>query len=169
MDVESLSVSLELKPEFSDSETEVVIWPLVNDALIAVSADEITFDAARNALASSSGTASLVNYLQMEGNNVKGMDFSFRAPLLCHLSALALDDNECDTIYDPDQTTFFIETDDAQYSLPVVKDYKIDWKSIADDVENDYEVVTDEVWALDRLLAFAEIEVDAYRRQDDDL
>jgi hypothetical protein len=64
---------------------------------------------------------------------------------------------------------FFIETDDAQYALPVVKDYKVDWKSIADDIERDYEVVADEVWALDRLLAFAEIEVDAYRRQDDDI
>ncbi|NND70478.1 MAG: hypothetical protein HKN43_02760 [Rhodothermales bacterium] len=169
MDVESLSVSPKLKSEFDDAETEILLWPLVNNALIAVNADEVTYDAARNALASSNGTATLVNYLQNEGSRIKGMDFSFRAPLLCHLAALAVEDNGCDTVYDPEQTMFFIETDDAQYALPVVKDYTVDWKSIADDIERDYEVVSDEVWALDRLLAFAEIEVDAYRRQDDDI
>lgn len=169
MDEASLSVDVTYKPDFAPADSTVFVWPLVESALQTIGAEEITYDAARNALKTSHGCAALANYLQSEGEKIKKMDFSFRAPLLCLVIQRAGDDEGCDTIFDPEARLIFVETDEAQYSFPVIKDYEVDWRSIVDDVEIGYETVVDEEWALDRLLAYAEVEVDAYRRQDDDI
>ncbi len=169
MDVASLSVFVTYKPDFAKLESTKKVWPLVETALQQIEAEEITYDAARSALASSHGCAALTNYLQSEGEKIKKMDFSFRAPLICLVAHLASEDQGCDTIYDPEAGVIFVETDEAQYSYPVMKDYQVDWKSIVDEVSEGYETVVDEEWALDRLLAYAEIEVDAYKRQPDDI
>jgi len=171
MNFSHLSVTVPIKVEMGDTLGEVLVWPLVEQALQAVSAQEITFDAARKALLSSHGCAALANYLEVEGESVHKMDYSYKAPLLVLAAQHAEDDDGADVILDDADRMLFLETDDYLFAFSVIKNWQVDWALVADEVTTEYEADTDmeKVWALDHLLEYAEVVIDSYRRPDDDL
>ncbi len=168
MNVEELTVSVPQKDGF-DSET-VTIWPRVEDALNAIGAEEITFDAARGALHSSHGCIVLAKYLVQEGRKIKKMDFGFRAPLLTRAFLLTEQDDGADCIYDSENGVIVCETDEHQFGFDVLKDWTVDWTMLSHEVIEDYEGLEDidSAWTLDILLEYADVPVEAYRRTDDD-
>jgi len=134
----------------------VAVWPLVEAALDVIEAEEATREAARIALESSHGSAVLANYLNSEAKRVHKMDYRFKVPLLVWLAEQAREDGGADTYYCPQEGCVYVETDAAQYSFHVFKDWTVDWEAVADQTVPGYEWSGEEqqTWALDRLLDY---------------
>lgn len=169
MKFDELTVQMPWKEGYED-QSSIAVWPLVEQALAQIEAEEITYDAAKAAILNSAGCVVLANYLVTEGIRVHKMDFSFRAPLLVLASTEALDDEAAYGLYDSEAGFMYFETDDYQFGFSVLKDWKVDWQQIADEVVTNYEPPEDinGGFALDILLSYADVAVDAYRPQDDD-
>ena len=170
MNIESLHVVIPRKEGIDTDSNPVTVWPEVEKALKIVEADEVAFDAARIAMSSSDGCATLANYINCEAKKVHKMDYSFKVPLLVLASELARTDRFADSIFDPDEGILYIETDEAQFAFPVQKDWTVDWKRVADETSTRYEWsgVEHESWALDQLLAFLEIDLDPFTADEED-
>lgn len=134
----------------------VAVWPLIEAALKVIGADDITREAARLALRSSDGCAVLGNYLNSEAKRVLKMDYRFKVPLVVLAAQLALEDGSADAIYCPTEGCVYFETDEAQYSFHVFKDWTVDWSAVAHETIEGYEWAGEEqqAWALDRLLTY---------------
>jgi hypothetical protein len=134
----------------------IEVWPLVEAALAVVEADPATFEAARRAIQWSDGCVILANYLNSEAKRVHRMDYRFKAPLLVLAADLARIDKAADSFYCSGEGCIYFETDDAQYSFHVFKDWTVDWHAVADDAGDGYEWTGEEqqTWALERLLEF---------------
>jgi hypothetical protein len=137
-------------------ETVVAVWPLVEAALDVIGADAITRAAARAALATSDGCAVLANYLNSEAKRVHRMDYRFKVPLIVLAADLARADGGADAVYCPDEGCVYFETDEAQYSFHVFKDWTVAWETVAPETIPGYEWAGEEhqTWALDRLLTY---------------
>jgi hypothetical protein len=170
MEFDELTVQMPYKAGYED-QSSIAVWPLVEKALGQIGAEEITYDAVKVALLNSAGSIVLANYLLTEGLKVHKMDLSFRAPLLVLAANHALEDEAAYGLYDEEVGFLYFETDDYQFGFSVMKDWKIDWTQVADEVVSNYEPPADinGGFALDILLSYADVAVDAYRRQDDDL
>ncbi len=158
MSVEEITVVVPRKENVARAEEEMAVWPVVQDALDKIGADETTREAARVALAYSDGCVVLANYLNSEAKRVHLMDYRFKVPLLVRAATLARDDDGADSVYCPDEGAIYFETDDAQYSFHVFKDWTVDWEAVADETERGYawSGVENQTWALDLLLAYLE-------------
>ncbi|MEM9666046.1 MAG: hypothetical protein AAF970_14000, partial [Bacteroidota bacterium] len=156
----AVTVTIPRKDGVSTAESDdapVPVWPLIESAFGRIGVeDEAIWDAARTALTSSDGCVVLANYLNSEAKRVPKMDYAFKVPLIVLASQMALDDDGCDCIYDPDEGAVYFETDDAQYSFHVFKDWTVDWAAIADDVQAGYtwSGIENQTWALDQLLRY---------------
>jgi len=152
----SPTVVIPRKAEVSAEEAPVAVWPLVEAALDVIGADEVTREAARYAMETSDGCAVLANYLNSEAKRVHKMDYRFKVPLVVLAAELAREDGLADSVYCPGEGCVYFETDDAQYSFHVFKDWTVDWEAVADDTAEGYEWSGEEqqAWALDRLLSY---------------
>lgn len=170
MNVEDLTVTIPRKEGVTEDETSVAVWPLIEAALDLIGADETTRDAATAALGYSDGCVVLANYLNSEAKRVHKMDYRFKVPLIVLAAELARDDGGADSVYDPDEGALYFETDEGQYSFHVFKDWTVDWASVADETVKGYEWsgIENQVWALDQLLWYLDIDTSAYAPQDDD-
>lgn len=170
MNPEDLTVVVPLKEGVAVEEKPVAVWPLVEAALDKIGADEITRDAAREAIKFSHGCVVLANYLNSEAKRVHKMDYRFKVPLIVLAAEMAVEDEGADSVYDPDEGAIYFETDEAQYSFHVYKDWTVDWAAVADEVVPGYgwSGVENQVWALDQLLAYLDISVEEYRGKDEE-
>lgn len=144
------------KPGVAADEAPVEVWPLVEAALDAIGADEVTREAARHALATSDGCVVLANYLNSEAKRVRRMDYRFKVPLVVLAAELARRDGRADSVYCPSEGCLYFETDEAQFSFHVFRDWTVDWAAVADETVDGYAWSGEEqqAWALDRLLAY---------------
>ncbi|NBC15829.1 MAG: hypothetical protein GVY18_00785 [Bacteroidetes bacterium] len=156
MNVEDLTVVVPRKEQATVDDDAVDVWPLVEAALDKIDADPTTRDAARAAVETSDGCVVLANYLNSEAKRVHKMDYRFKVPLVVLAAEMAREDNGADSIYDPDEGAIYFETDDAQYSFHVFKDWTVDWENVADEVLEGYpwSGVENQTWALDQLLRY---------------
>ncbi len=170
MEFDELTVLMPYKEGYED-QSSVAVWPLIEKALGQIGVGEITYDAVKVALLNSAGCVVLANYLLTEGLKVHKMDLSFRAPLLVLAANHALEDEATYGLYDEEVGFMYFETDDYQFGFTVMKDWKIDWTEVADEVVSNYVPHEDMNggFAEDILLGYADVAVDAYKRQDDDL
>lgn len=171
MNVDHLSVTIPIKEGMGDDQGIVSVWPLLEKALEAVSAGPITVDAARQAVLSSHGCAALANFLMLESASIHKMDMSFKVPLLILAIEHSQTDDGLDVILDDNDRVLFLETDNYLFAYSVIKDWQVDWQSLADEVTSSYEpeAEMESSWALDHLLEYADIALDEYKRPDDDL
>jgi hypothetical protein len=144
------------KADVAAAETPVAVWPLVEAALDVIGADATTREAARYALRSSDGCVVLANYLNSEAKRVHKMDYRFKVPLVVLAAELAREDDRADSVYCPGEGCVYFETDEAQYSFHVFKDWTVDWGAVADETVQGYAWAGEEqqAWALDRLLSY---------------
>lgn len=156
-------VRIPRKDGVAADEPPVTVWPLVEAALDRIEADEATREAARCALRSSDGCVVLANYLNSEAKRVHKMDYRFKVPLIALAAELARQDGAADSVYCPDEGCVYFETDEAQYSFHVFKDWTVDWEAVADETTPGYEWAGEEqqTWALDRLLDYIDVEDDS--------
>ena len=170
MNIESLYVVIPRKEGIDTDSDPVTVWPVVESTLKLIQADEVVYDAARIAMASSDGCATLANYLNSEAKKVHKMDYSFKVPLLVLASEMSRTDRFADTIFDPEEGILYIETDEAQFSFHVQKDWTVDWKRVADEISTNYDWsgIENQSWALDQLLAFLEIDLDPFTADEED-
>jgi hypothetical protein len=156
MNVEDLTVVVPRKEQATVDDEPVDVWPLVEAALDKIDADPTTRDAARAAVETSDGCVVLANYLNSEAKRVHKMDYRFKVPLVVLAAEMAREDGGADSIYDPDEGAIYFETDDAQYSFHVFKDWTVDWEDVADEVLEDYpwSGIENQTWALDQLLRY---------------
>jgi len=159
MDVEALTVVIPRKENTTVEEEAVAVWPRVEAALDLIEAEPVTVEAARAALESSDGCVVLANYLNSEAKRVHKMDYRFKVPLIVLAAEMARDDGGADSIYDPDEGALYFETDEAQYSFHVFKDWTVDWERVADEVIRGYvwTGIENQTWALDRLLTYLDM------------
>lgn len=172
MNVEEMTVVIPRKEGVAAEEEPCAVWPLVLAALEKVEADQVTKDAALEAMQYSDGCVVLANYLNSEAKRVHKMDYRFKVPLIVLAAKLAEEDGGADCIYDPTEGALYFETDDGQYSFHVYKDWTVDWAKVAHEVESGYKWsgVENQTWALDKLLAYLDIPIDEHlRREEDDL
>ena len=167
MNVEAVTVVVPRKEGVAEAEAPVVVWPLVMEALTLIEADPATIEAARIAMASSDGCVVLANYLNSEAKRVHKMDYRFKVPLIVLAAERARTDGGCDSIYDPDEGALYFETDEAQYSFHVFRDWTVDWARVADEVEAGYEWtgIENQTWALDRLLDYLDAQLPEQLKQ----
>ncbi len=161
MSVDDLSVVVPRKDGVTTKEEPVAIWPLVEEALARIEADDATCEAARIAIATSDGCVVLANYLNSEAKRIFNMDYQFKVPMIVLAAQMAKDDNGADTIYDPEEGALYFETDEAQYSFHVFKEWTVDWEAVADEVISGYEWsgVENQTWALDQLLDYLDVDL----------
>ena len=143
----------------------IIVWPIVEEALAKIDADETVREAAQNAITCSDGCVVLANYLNSEAKRIHNMDYRFKVPLVVLAAELARDDDRADSIYDPEEGAVYFETDQEQFSFHVYKDWTIDWAKVADEVIKGYEWSGNEnqTWALDMLLSFLEVDLEPFR------
>ena len=165
MDSETFAVTIPRKDGYGTTGDPVPVWPLVEVALDLIGAGESTREAAKEALRSSDGCAVLANYLNSEAKRVHKMDYRFKVPLIVAAAELARQDGGADSVYCPQEGCVYFETDDAQYSFHVHKEWTIDWPEVVDEVVPGYEWSGEEqqTWALERLLGYLDTDVDPYR------
>ena len=165
MNVEEITVTPPLREGVLSKTETIHIWPLVQDALALLEADEVTRDAALRAVQCSDGCVTLANFLRTEAERTANVDPGFKVPLLVLAAEMAREDDRADSIYDPDEGTIYFETDSDQFAFPVVKDFAIDWTAVADEVIKGYEpnAAEQDIWALASLLSFLELDLDPYR------
>jgi hypothetical protein len=140
------------------------VWPVVEQALDAIDADEPTREAAEAALESSDGCVTLANYLNSQAKRVHKMDYQFKVPLVVLGAKMAREDGGAESIYDPEEGAIYFETEDHQFSFHIDKDWTVDWEQVADRVQTgyDWDGVEKQVWALDWLMAYLEVPMDDY-------
>ncbi len=171
MNVNDLSVTIPVKEGMGEPQVDVLVWPLIENALEAVGAEEITIDAASKAIFSSDGCAALANFLMLEGSTVHKMDLSYKVPLLVLAARHTEEDDATDIILDDTNRILFLETDSHQFAIPIMKDWQVDWPGICHEVVDSFDAEPDmeRSWALDHLLEYAEVAIDEYLRPEDDL
>jgi hypothetical protein len=170
VDIESETVVIPRKENTTKSEEPIEVWPPVEAALDTIDADPTTRQAAEAAMEVSDGCATLANFLASQEDEVPKMDFQFKVPLLVRAATLAREDDGAESIYDPEEGVLFFETDDHQFAFPVHEDWTVDWKRVADRMEEGYswDGVEKEVWALDWLMAYLDVPSDDYMVDDED-
>ncbi|MEM6647658.1 MAG: hypothetical protein AAF730_15540 [Bacteroidota bacterium] len=133
------------------------IWPILERTLRQVDADAMTREAASAALVSSEGCIVLANYLNSAVKRVQRADYRFKAPLLTLAARRAEDDDGVDLIYDPKEGALYAETDEAQFSFHVYKDWTVDWSLVAHETIPHYtwSGIEQQTWALEVLLRHA--------------
>ena len=136
---------------------ETHIGPVLGRALRQINADAHTRDAACAALASSEGCVVLANYLNSEVKRSRRADYRFKVPLLVLAAHHADQDGGVDLVYDPAEGALYAETDDAQYSFHIFKDWTVDWEAVAHETIPHYawSGIEQQTWALDALLRHA--------------
>ncbi len=156
MKAEELFVTIPRKEGVAEKEAPVQAWPFVEAALNVIGADPATREAAAEAILLSDGCVVLANYLNSEAKRVHRMDYRFKVPLIVLAAELGREDGGVDSIYDPGEGAIYFETDEAQYSFHIFKDWTVDWTAVADEVQEKYgwSGVENQAWALDQLLAF---------------
>lgn len=154
--IDEITVTIPYKDGVAAVQKPVAVWPLIDAALRVIGADPTTREAARAALAYSDGCVVLANYLNSEVKRIHEMDYRFKVPLIVLAAQMARDDGGADSIYDPEEGAIYFETDESQYSFHVFKDWTVDWKAVADEVEKGYgwSGFENQTWALDHLLAY---------------
>ena len=159
MDVDTLTVAVPRKENVTATTEPILVWPLVEEALTRIEADDMTREAAVAALESSDGCVVLANYLNSEAKRVHKMDYRFKVPLIVLAAEMARDDGGADVIYDPDEGALYFETDEAQYSFHIFQDWTVDWEVVADEVITGYEWtgIENQTWALDQLLTYLDV------------
>lgn len=164
VDIENQTVAIPRKEDTTKGEGPVEVWPPVEAALDAIDADQPTRQAAEAAMEVSDGCATLANFLISQGEQVEKMDYRFKVPLLVLGAKLAREDGGAETTYDPAEGILVFETDDHQFAFEVYEDWTVDWKQVADRIEEgyDWDGVEKEVWALDWLMAYLEVPSDDY-------
>lgn len=165
MEIERITVTPPRKEGVTTEDKPVEVWPIVEEALARIEADDATIEAARNAITCSDGCVVLANYLNSEAKRRHQMDYRFKVPLIVLAAELAREDNRADCIYDPEEGAIYFETDYDQFSFHVYKDWTIDWEAVADEVVKGYEWSGNEnqTWALDLLLDFQEVDLSKFQ------
>jgi hypothetical protein len=168
--IEERTVTIPRKENTTKNEEPVQVWPLVEAALDKIEADPSTREAARAAMEVSDGCATLANFLNSQAKRVHEMDYRFKVPLVVMAAEMAREDGGAESIYDPEEGAIYFETEDHQFSFHVYKDWTVDWESVADRIEEDYDWdgVEKQVWALDWLMAYMEVPMDDYMVSDDE-
>ncbi len=164
MNPETLTVVIPRKQNVADAEEPVAVWPLVVAALDRIEADNVTREAAVEAIQSSDGCIVLANYLNSEAKRVHKMDYRFKVPLIVLAAEMAREDGGADSIYDEGEGAMYFETDEGQYSFHVFKDWTVDWAAVADEVVKGYRWsgVENQAWALDQLLAYLDFSTEEF-------
>ncbi|GAB5518120.1 MAG: hypothetical protein RhofKO_03710 [Rhodothermales bacterium] len=136
---------------------ETHVWPILDRTLRQLNADAVTREAACAALASSEGCIVLANYLNSEVKRSHRADYRFKVPLLVLAAHRADQDDGVDLIYDPAEGALYAETDNAQYSFHIFKDWTVDWEAVAHETIPHYawSGIEQQTWALDALLRHA--------------
>ena len=168
--IQERTVKIPRKENTTTNDEPVKIWPIVQDALEKIEADEPTREAAEAALESSDGCVTLANYLNGQAKRVHKMDYRFKVPLVVLGAQLAREDDGAESIYDPEEGAIYFETDDHQFSFHIDKEWTVDWEKVADRVQTgyDWDGVEKQVWALDWLMAYLEVPMDDYMVGGDD-
>ncbi len=171
MNLESITVTPPRKEGVLTTSEPITVWPLVEEALELIGAEETTRDAAKVAIQSSDGCVVLANYLNSEAKRVHKMVYDFKVPLICLAAEMAREDGGADSIYDPEEGAIYFETDTEQFSFHVYKDWTIDWAQVADENIKGYEWAGNEnqTWALDLLLDYLEVDLEPFKGEDHDL
>lgn len=140
------------------------VWPIVEDALDAIGADEMTYDAAQDALGSSDGCVVLATYLQSEAEHVPEADQRFKVPLVVLAAQHGRSDGGTDAIYDPAGEALYFETDTEDYAFEVGDAWTVDWPAVADEEIEGYSYTGGEhgPYALDRLMSYLEVDAGDY-------
>ena len=156
MNIEALTVVVPRKDGVTTNDKPMAVWPLVEQALQKIGADETTAEAARVAMETSDGCVVVANYLNSEAKRIFKMDYHFKVPLIVLAAQMAREDGGADSVYDPEEGALYFETDEDQYSFHVFKDWTVDWEAGADEVQHGYgwSGVENQTWALDQLLAY---------------
>ncbi|MEM1096277.1 MAG: hypothetical protein AAGJ10_16885 [Bacteroidota bacterium] len=99
----------------------------------------------------------LANYLNSAVKRVPVADYRFKVPLLVLAAKRAEDDDGVDLIYDPSEGALYAETDEAQFSFHIHKDWTVDWSAVAHETIPHYtwSGIEQQTWALDALLRHA--------------
>jgi hypothetical protein len=162
-------------PHKANATTEEVqeptaVWPLVKQALDAIGADDMTYDAARGALGRSAGCVVLATYLQSEAEHVPAADQRFKVPLVVLAAQHGRDDDGADAIYDPAGEALYFETDTDDYAFEVGDAWMVDWSTVADEEIEGYAYDGGErgPYALDRLMSYLEVDAGDYLIDDED-
>ncbi len=171
MNLESITVTPPRKEGVLTVSEPIAVWPLVEEALDLIGAEETTRDAAKVAIQISDGCVVLANYLNSEAKRVHKMVYDFKVPLICLAAEMARDDDGADSIYDPEEGAIYFETDTEQFSFHVYKDWTVDWEQVADEIIKGYEWTGNEnqTWALDLLLDYLEVDLEPFKGEDSDL
>lgn len=171
MNPEELTVTIPRKENVTaGAEEPVAVWPIVEETLDAIEADEITHEAARAALQHSDGCVVLATYLQGEVEHAPAADDRFKVPLVVLAARHARNDDEADAIYDPVEGALYFETDEDDYAFEVRDDWTVDWTTVADEQIEGYAFAGGDPgpYALDRLMSYLDVGVDDYLVDDDD-
>jgi hypothetical protein len=152
------------------SEDPTPVWPLVEEALDAIEADDMTYEAARAALGRSDGCVVLATYLQSEVEHVPTADNRFKVPLIVLAAQHARDDDGADVIHDPAADALFFEADEEDYAFDVQDDWTVDWERVAEEEVENYTYAGGEhgPYALDRLMGYLDVGVEDYLIDSDD-
>ena len=171
VNAEDLTVTIPRKENVTaEAEKPTAVWPLVEEALDAIEADDMTYDAARGALQRSDGCVVLATYLQSEVEHVPTADERFKVPLVVLAARHAEDDGGADAIYDPVEGTLYFETDEEDYAFEVRDDWTVDWPAVAEEEIESYPYAGGEhgPYALDRLMGYLDVGVEDYLIDDED-
>ncbi len=171
MNLDSITVIPPRKEGTLTESEPIAVWPIVVAALDLIGVEETTRDAAKIAIESSHGCVVLANYLNSEAKRIHKMVYDFKVPLIVLAAEKAGEDDGADSIYDPDEGALYFETDTDQFSFHVYKDWTVDWETVADEVIKGYEWSGNEnqTWALDLLLTYLEIDLDAFKGNPDEV
>lgn len=170
MNLDSITATPPRKEGVLTEASSVAVWPLVEEALNLIGADETTREAAEIAITCSDGCVVLANYLNSEAKRVHKMVYDFKVPLIVLAAEKAREDDGADSIYDPEEGAIYFETDEDQFSFHVFKDWTVDWEAVADEVIKGYEWTGNEnqTWALDLLLAYLEVDLEPFQEPPED-
>jgi hypothetical protein len=153
-----------------DAQGPTNVWPLIEEALDAIGADDMTYEAAQDALESSDGCVVLAIYLQSEAEHVPEADQRFKVPLIVLAAHHARSDGRADAIYDPADEMLYFETDTEDYAFEVGDAWTVDWPAVADEQVEGYSYTGGEhgPYALDRLMGYLEVDASDYLLDDDE-
>lgn len=171
MNAEDLTVTIPRKENITaEAEASVSVWPIVEETLKAIGADDMTYEAARAALGRSDGCVVLATYLQSEVEHAPKADERFKVPLIVLAAQHAETDGGADAIYDPAQGALYFETDDEDYAFEVRDDWTVDWESVASEQVEGYSYAGGEhgPYALDRLMSYLDVDAGDYLIDDED-
>lgn len=171
MNAEDLTVTIPRKENVTAGAGEPTpVWPLVEEALNAIGADDLTYDAARGALGRSDGCVVLATYLQGEVEHVPTADERFKVPLIVLAAQHGAEDGESDAVYDPVEQVLYFETDEEDYAFDVRDDWTVDWERVADEEVENYPYTGGEPgpYALDRLMGYLDVDAGDYLIDDED-